>query len=172
MIIHLLGFTNIHLGEFKRELNSAVLKDMRSNKDNISVTVLAVDITRKESELKEVSVNLCVCCMCVFFLKQTLICLIIMMISLPDDVHHPTLPGMYSYHGNKPVDFLRITMAMPRLIAPAKRLLEQGFKFGPFSSQSYPSYEANIDFEIRCVVYGKRWIWDKTVTVYMNLQDH
>lgn len=41
-----------HLVEFKKELNSAVLKDMRSNKDNISVTVLAVDITRKESEYK------------------------------------------------------------------------------------------------------------------------
>ena len=44
------GFTREHLGEFKRDLNSAVLKDMRYNKDNISVTVLAVDITRKESE--------------------------------------------------------------------------------------------------------------------------
>lgn len=44
------GFTSDHLGEFKRELNSVVLKDMRSNKDNISVTVLAVDITRKESK--------------------------------------------------------------------------------------------------------------------------
>lgn len=44
------GFTSAFLGEFQRELNSAVLKDMRSNKDNISVTVLAVDITRKESE--------------------------------------------------------------------------------------------------------------------------
>lgn len=43
------GFTSDHLSEFKRELNSAVLKDMRSNKDNMSVTVLAVDITRKES---------------------------------------------------------------------------------------------------------------------------
>lgn len=46
------GFTSAHLVEFKKELNSAVLKDMRSNKDNISVTVLAVDITRKESEYK------------------------------------------------------------------------------------------------------------------------
>lgn len=44
------GFTPDNLGDFKRELNSAVLKDMRSNKDSISVTVLAVDITRKESE--------------------------------------------------------------------------------------------------------------------------
>uniref|UniRef100_A0A672YHQ5 DNA polymerase n=1 Tax=Sphaeramia orbicularis TaxID=375764 RepID=A0A672YHQ5_9TELE len=102
------GFTSEYLGEFKRELNTAVLKDMRSNKDNISVTVLAVDITRKES--------------------------------------------MYGYHGKRSLDFLRITMAMPRLIAPAKRLLEQGLKFGPFPIQSYQSYEANIDFEIRFMV--------------------
>uniref|UniRef100_A0A669CB67 DNA polymerase n=1 Tax=Oreochromis niloticus TaxID=8128 RepID=A0A669CB67_ORENI len=101
------GFTSAHLVEFQKELNSAVLKDMRSNKDNISVTVLAVDITRKES--------------------------------------------MYGYHGKRIIDFLRITMAMPRLIAPAKRLLEQGFKFSHFPTSNYQSYEANIDFEIRCV---------------------
>lgn len=58
---------------------------------------------------------------------------------------------MYGYHGKRSMDFLRITMAMPRLIAPAKRLLEQGFKFGPFPIQGYQPYEANIDFEIRCV---------------------
>lgn len=102
------GFTSADLSEFKRELNSTVLKDMRSNKDNISTTVLAVEITRKES--------------------------------------------MYGYHGKKIMDFLRITMAMPRLIAPAKRLLEMGFKFGHHPSQNYQSYEANIDFEIRFMV--------------------
>uniref|UniRef100_A0A669BDL0 DNA polymerase n=1 Tax=Oreochromis niloticus TaxID=8128 RepID=A0A669BDL0_ORENI len=102
------GFTSAHLVEFQKELNSAVLKDMRSNKDNISVTVLAVDITRKES--------------------------------------------MYGYHGKRIIDFLRITMAMPRLIAPAKRLLEQGFKFSHFPTSNYQSYEANIDFEIRFMV--------------------
>ncbi|KAL3987287.1 transcription factor 7-like 1 [Sarotherodon galilaeus] len=102
------GFTSAHLVEFQKELNSAVLKDMRSNKDNISVTVLAVDITRKES--------------------------------------------MYGYHGKRIIDFLRITMAMPRLIAPAKRLLEQGFKFSHFPTSHYQSYEANIDFEIRFMV--------------------
>uniref|UniRef100_A0A3P8P0Y5 DNA polymerase n=2 Tax=Astatotilapia calliptera TaxID=8154 RepID=A0A3P8P0Y5_ASTCA len=102
------GFMSAHLVEFKKELNSAVLKDMRSNKDNISVTVLAVDITRKES--------------------------------------------MYGYHGKHIIDFLRITMAMPRLIAPAKRLLEQGFKFAHFPTSNYQSYEANIDFEIRFMV--------------------
>lgn len=102
------GFKSADLAEFKRELNSVVLKDMRSNKDNISTTVLAVDITRKEN--------------------------------------------MFGYHGKQIMDFLRITMAMPRLIAPAKRLLELGFKFGHFSLQSYPSFEANIDFEIRFMV--------------------
>uniref|UniRef100_A0A3P8W4X2 DNA polymerase n=1 Tax=Cynoglossus semilaevis TaxID=244447 RepID=A0A3P8W4X2_CYNSE len=102
------GFTAAHLSDFKRELNSVVLKDMRSNKDNISVTVLAVDITQKES--------------------------------------------MYGYHGKRSINFLRITMAMPRLVAPAKRLLELGLKFGPFPTQSYQSYEANIDFEIRFMV--------------------
>lgn len=56
---------------------------------------------------------------------------------------------MYGYHGKRPLDFLRITMAMPRLVAPAKRILEQGFKFAHFSIQSYSAYEANIDFEIR-----------------------
>lgn len=42
-------------------------------------------------------------------------------------------------------------MAMPRLIAPAKRLLEQGLKFGPFPFQCFQAFESNIDFEIRCV---------------------
>ncbi|TMS15409.1 DNA polymerase delta catalytic subunit [Larimichthys crocea] len=64
----------------------------------------------------------------------------------------PAPSDMYGYHGKRSLDFLRITMAMPRLIAPAKRLLEQGFKFGPFPIQSYQSYEANIDFEIRFMV--------------------
>lgn len=50
MSVSLSGFTNAHLAEFQRELNSAVLKDMRSNKDNMAVTVLAVDITTKESK--------------------------------------------------------------------------------------------------------------------------
>lgn len=58
---------------------------------------------------------------------------------------------MYGYHGKHSLNFLRITMAMPRLIAPAKRLLEQGLKFGPFPLQCYQAFESNIDFEIRFV---------------------
>ncbi|KAJ8347236.1 hypothetical protein SKAU_G00286370 [Synaphobranchus kaupii] len=102
------GFSSSHLRDFQNALNSALLKDMRSNKDDLPTTVLAVDITRKEN--------------------------------------------MYGFCGMRPQDFLRITVATPRLIAPAKRLLEQGFKFGPFPTQNYTTFEANIDFEIRFMV--------------------
>ena len=34
--------------------------------------------------------------------------------------------SMYGFHYNKKVTFLKITVALPRLIAPAKRLLDQG----------------------------------------------
>ncbi|XP_060705472.1 DNA polymerase delta catalytic subunit isoform X2 [Hemiscyllium ocellatum] len=112
------GFGSEHLHDFQRELNTIVIKDMRSNKDNISQAVLAVDICMKEN--------------------------------------------MYGYGGNTKTPFLKITMALPRLIAPAKRLLEQGFRFGSTPMCNYQSYEANIDFEIRFMVdsdvVGCNWI--------------
>uniref|UniRef100_A0A4W3ICB1 DNA polymerase n=1 Tax=Callorhinchus milii TaxID=7868 RepID=A0A4W3ICB1_CALMI len=114
------GFSTEHLWDFQRELNNVVLKDMRSNKDNLIQAVLAVDICMKESEY------------------------------------------MYSYCGNKKLPFLKITMALPRLVAPAKRLLELGFHFGHFPMHNYQSYEANIEFEIRFMVdsgvVGCNWI--------------
>lgn len=57
--------------------------------------------------------------------------------------------GIYGYHGNKKVPFLKITVAIPRLIAPAKRLLEQGFTCPGYSSNGFQAYESNIDFEVR-----------------------
>ncbi|KAM4651111.1 DNA polymerase delta catalytic subunit [Discoglossus pictus] len=111
-------FKQEHLGDFKKELNSAVIKDMRSNKDNISQAVLAVNICMKEN--------------------------------------------MYGYHGKRIMPFLKITMALPRLIAPAKRLLEQGLRCGNLPTHCYQAYEANIDFEIRFMVdndiVGCNWI--------------
>ncbi|KAM4704499.1 DNA polymerase delta catalytic subunit [Rhinophrynus dorsalis] len=112
------GFKQEHLSDFKKELNMAVIKDMRSNKDNISQAVLAVDICMKEN--------------------------------------------MYGYHGKRILPFLKTTMALPRLIAPAKRLLEQGLRVGTFPFHCYQAYEANIDFEIRFMVdndiVGCNWI--------------
>ncbi|KAG9481511.1 hypothetical protein GDO78_010637 [Eleutherodactylus coqui] len=70
--------------------------------------------------------------------------------------------NMYGYHGKRILPFLKITMAFPRLIAPAKRLLEQGIRFGSFPMHCFQAYEANIDFEIRFMVdndiVGCNWI--------------
>ena len=54
--------------------------------------------------------------------------------------------------GNKLVPFIKITVAIQRLIAPTKRLLEGGHVnvvgVTP-PPNGYRAFEANIDFEIR-----------------------
>lgn len=57
---------------------------------------------------------------------------------------------MFGYHGHGPSPFLRITLALPRLMAPARRLLEQGIRVPGLGTPSFAPYEANVDFEIRC----------------------
>ncbi|KAF6018928.1 POLD1 [Bugula neritina] len=70
--------------------------------------------------------------------------------------------SIYGYHGNRKDDFLQITMAIPRLVAPAKRLLDRDFAFGEYSPQSYQAFESNVEFEIRFMVdqhvVGCNWI--------------
>ena len=61
--------------------------------------------------------------------------------------------GMFGYHGHGPSPFLRITLALPRLVAPARRVLEQGIRVAGLGTPSFAPYEANVDFEIR---YGPR----------------
>lgn len=56
---------------------------------------------------------------------------------------------MFGYHGQGPSPFLRITLALPRLMAPARRLLEQGIRVAGLGTPSFAPYEANVDFEIR-----------------------
>lgn len=56
---------------------------------------------------------------------------------------------MFGYHGHGPSPFLRITLALPRLVAPARRLLEQGVRVAGLGTPSFAPYEANVDFEIR-----------------------
>lgn len=86
-----------------------------------------------------------------------------------EDVVHAVLAvdyvikeSIYGYHGNRKIPFLKITVAIPRLIAPTKRLLEQGFTCPGYTSHGFQSYESNIDFEIRfmvdCNVVGCNWI--------------
>ncbi|XP_066276800.1 DNA polymerase delta catalytic subunit-like [Branchiostoma lanceolatum] len=70
--------------------------------------------------------------------------------------------NMYGFHGNQKLSFLRITVALPRLIAPSKRLLEQGFSCPGYGLHGYQSFESNVDFEIRFMVdtgvIGCNWI--------------
>ena len=56
------------------------------------------------------------------------------------------------FQGNKLVPFIKITVAIQRLIAPTKRLLEGGHVSVPgvtAPTNGYKAFEANIDFEIR-----------------------
>lgn len=73
-----------------------------------------------------------------------------------------TKESIYGYHGNRKGPFIKITVAIPRLIAPAKRLLEQGFQCPGYGQYGFTSYESNIDFEIRFMVdsgvVGCNWI--------------
>ncbi|XP_031548890.1 DNA polymerase delta catalytic subunit-like [Actinia tenebrosa] len=112
------GFTEDQCDMFRDALNRTVLCDMRSNKDNVSQAVLAVDCVIKES--------------------------------------------IYGFHGNKKIPFLRVTVALQKLIAPCKRILECGFKFGSYPERGYSTYESNIDFEVRYMVdsdvVGCNWI--------------
>ena len=64
---------------------------------------------------------------------------------------HVSHLGIYGYNSQTRQPFLKITVALPRLVAPCKRLLEQGFQFSKFSVQGYKVFESNVDFEIRCV---------------------
>ena len=56
--------------------------------------------------------------------------------------------SIYGYHDNRKISFLCITMALPKLIAPAKRILEAGFGFAEFPERAYSTYESNIDYEV------------------------
>jgi len=70
---------------------------------------------------------------------------------------------IYHFQGNKLIPFIKVTMAYPKLIAPAKRLLEKGeVVCQGFAGHTYRAFEANIDFEIRFMadtkVVGCNWI--------------
>merc|ERR550539_2218388 len=73
--------------------------------------------------------------------------------------------NLYQFQGNKLVPFIKITVAIQRLIAPTKRLLEGGHVnvvgVTP-PPNGYKAFEANIEFEIRFMadtsVVGCNWI--------------
>ena len=79
------------------------------------------------------------------------------------DVNLMNKSTIYQFQGNKLIPFIKMTMAYPKLIAPAKRLLEKGeVVVKGFSGHQFRAFEANIDFEIRFMadthVVGCNWI--------------
>ncbi|KAL2713432.1 DNA polymerase delta catalytic subunit isoform X1 [Vespula squamosa] len=68
---------------------------------------------------------------------------------------------VYTYTGNEKNAFLKITVALPKLIAPCKRLLEKEIVYNEFN-HTYTPFETNIDFDIRFMVdtsvVGCSWI--------------
>jgi DNA polymerase delta subunit 1 len=59
--------------------------------------------------------------------------------------------GVFGYHSQREVMFLKITVSLPRLVSQAKRVLEQGFQCPGYNNHAYQCYETNIDFDTRLV---------------------
>jgi len=57
--------------------------------------------------------------------------------------------NLMGYNGEAKIRFIKITLALPRLIAPAKRLLEREAIYPPAGSHAFQAFESNIDFDIR-----------------------
>ncbi|GAB6033248.1 DNA polymerase delta catalytic subunit [Chamberlinius hualienensis] len=60
---------------------------------------------------------------------------------------------IYGYQNKGKIPFLKVTVALPKLIAACKRLLDRGLvPLTVISNTAWMFYEANIDFEIRFMV--------------------
>ncbi|XP_069687440.1 DNA polymerase delta catalytic subunit isoform X2 [Periplaneta americana] len=74
-------------------------------------------------------------------------------------IHRLNIMG---FSGDDKVPFIKITLALPRLIAAAKRLLEKSVIYPPAGSHSFQAFESNIDFDIRFMVdaelVGCSWV--------------
>ena len=70
--------------------------------------------------------------------------------------------SMYGYHRNKDYPFLKVTLALPKLVPAARRILDQGLIVPGLGDRSYSAYESNIEYEIRFMidmdVVGCNWI--------------
>lgn len=63
--------------------------------------------------------------------------------------------SMYGFHSNKLFKFLQVTLALPKFLAPAKRLLENGITLPHSGTKWFQVFETNIEYEIRFMVDNK-----------------
>lgn len=70
--------------------------------------------------------------------------------------------NLYSYAGDENMQFIRISVVLPKMIAATKRLLEREVIYEKFDFQDCRTFETNIDFDIRFMVdtnvVGCSWI--------------
>lgn len=70
--------------------------------------------------------------------------------------------SMYGFRYNKLYPFLKVTLALPKLVAAARRILERGITIPGYGDQSFSAYESNIEYEIRYMIdqdiVGCNWI--------------
>lgn len=105
------NFPKTKLSEFKSKLDAVVMKDMKSNKENVQEAILKVEIVQKQS------------------------------------IHY--------YIGDDKVNFIKVTVAMPKIVAAVKRLLEREIIIPEYNFQDCRCFESNIDFDIRFMVETK-----------------
>ena len=85
-----------------------------------------------------------------------------------DELQEPVLAveicersSIYGFYFNQKSRFLKITLALPKLVAPARRLVSQ-IDVRPFGKIDYQVFEGNIEFEVRFMVdmdvVGCNWI--------------
>ena len=59
--------------------------------------------------------------------------------------------NMYGYTGSGKSLFLKITVALPRLVARCKKIVEEETILAEFNHR-YTAFESNIDFDIRYTI--------------------
>lgn len=81
--------------------------------------------------------------------------------------------SVMNYHGNQKNDFFKITMALPKHVAPARDILEEyGINLPEVGNKIYQTYESNLPFALRFMIdrdiSGVSWVqipakkWIKT----------
>jgi DNA polymerase delta subunit 1 len=60
--------------------------------------------------------------------------------------------SIWGYHFNSTSDFLKITVAIPALVATARRILEKGINIPNSGYKQFVTYESNLPFVLRYMV--------------------
>jgi len=70
--------------------------------------------------------------------------------------------SLWGYRFGKVSDFIKVTVAVPPLVATSRRLLEQGLHMGVLGRREFQTYESNLPYVLRFMVdkdmAGGSWI--------------